>query len=102
MHVPQDGMPWWAWGWPVLAWMLLGTAIVTEPPAFLLAAAAIVLVATVFAAGFHAEVVAHRVGEPFGTLVLALAVTVIEVALIVSVMIGSGGAKAELARDTVF
>jgi Ca2+:H+ antiporter len=45
---------------------------------------AVVLVATVFAAVWHTEVVAHRVGEPFGTLVLVLAVTVIEVALIVS------------------
>src|SRR3954453_1404090 len=102
MHVPQGGMPWWAWGWPALAWVVLGAAIVTEPPTLLLAAAGIVLVATVFAAVFHAEVVAHRVGEPFGTLVLALAVTVIEVALIVSVMIAGGAAKTELARDTVF
>jgi hypothetical protein len=47
-------------------------------------------------------VVAHRIGEPFGTLVLALAVTVIEVALIVSVMLSGGEAKAALARDTVF
>jgi Ca2+:H+ antiporter len=51
---------------------------------------------------YHAEVVAHRVGEPFGTLVLAVAVTVIEVALIVSVMVGGGADKSGLARDTVF
>ena len=51
---------------------------------------------------YHAEVVAHRVGEPFGTLVLAIAVTVIEVALIVSMMITGGPEKASLARDTVF
>lgn len=62
----------------------------------------LILVAAVLAAVHHAEVVAHRVGEPFGSLVLAVAVTVIEVALIVSLM-ASGGAKAEtLARDTVF
>jgi Ca2+:H+ antiporter len=60
------------------------------------------LIATVFAAVYHAEVVACRVGEPFGTLVLALAVTIIEVALIVSVMITGGPEKAGLARDTVF
>ncbi|MFA9439895.1 calcium:proton antiporter [Uliginosibacterium sp. sgz301328] len=64
--------------------------------------AAILLGGTVFAAVHHAEVVAHRIGEPFGTLVLAVAVTVIEVALIVSVMISGGAAKAALARDTVF
>jgi len=64
--------------------------------------AGLVLVATVFAAVYHAEVVAHYLGEPFGTLVLAVAVTVIEVALIVSVMIAAPEAKAGLARDTVF
>jgi Ca2+:H+ antiporter len=56
----------------------------------------------VFVAVYHAEVVAHRIGEPFGTLVLALAVTVIETALIVSVMIVAPTEKAGLARDTVF
>jgi Ca2+:H+ antiporter len=66
------------------------------------AAAGVVLIAAVFAAVYHAEVVAHRIGEPFGTLVLALAVTIIEVALIVSVMLGVSADKAGLARDTVF
>lgn len=56
----------------------------------------------VLAAVFHAEVVAHRVGEPYGTLVLAVAVTAIEVALIVSLMIAGGEETTGLARDTVF
>jgi Ca2+:H+ antiporter len=56
----------------------------------------------VLAAVFHAEVIAHRVGEPYGTLVLAVAVTAIEVALIVSLMIAGGEATTGLARDTVF
>jgi Ca2+:H+ antiporter len=60
------------------------------------------LAGSVFAAVHHAEVVAHRVGEPFGTLVLALAVTLIEVALIVSLMAAGGEEAAGLARDTVF
>jgi Ca2+:H+ antiporter len=68
----------------------------------LAAVAAAALIATVFAAVYHAEVVAHRIGEPFGTLVLAVAVTVIEVALIVSIMVGGPADKAGLARDTVF
>src|SRR5688500_5953023 len=54
------------------------------------------------AAVHHAEVVAHRVGEPFGSLVLAVAVTVIEVALIVSLMVAGGSETSTLARDTVF
>ncbi|CAL9320898.1 Sodium-potassium_proton antiporter ChaA [Streptomyces sp. enrichment culture] len=50
----------------------------------------------------HAEVVAHRVGEPFGSLVLAVAVTIIEVALIVTLMADGGDKSSTLARDTVF
>ena len=56
----------------------------------------------VLAAVHHAEVVAHRIGEPFGSLVLAVAVTVIEVALIVTLMVSGGPETASLARDTVF
>jgi Ca2+:H+ antiporter len=62
----------------------------------------IVLVATVFFAVHHAEVVALRVGEPFGSLILAVAVTVIEVGMIVVLMIDSPETTKNLARDTVF
>jgi Ca2+:H+ antiporter len=62
----------------------------------------VALAGSVFAAVHHAEVIAHRVGEPYGTLVLALAVTLIEVALIVSLMAAGGEEAAGLARDTVF
>jgi len=95
-------MPWWAWAWPALGWLLLVATSIASMGGFLAAAAGAALIATVFAAVFHAEVVAHRVGEPFGTLVLALAVTVIEVALIVSIMMAGKGDTAGLARDTVF
>src|SRR5689334_9841709 len=60
------------------------------------------LAGSVLAAVHHAEVVAHRVGEPFGSLVLAVAVTVIEVALIITMMVSGGDKTAALARDTVF
>ena len=63
---------------------------------------AILLAGAVLAAVHHAEVVALRVGEPFGSLVLAVAVTVIEVALIVTLMLTGGEKTATLARDTVF
>ncbi|MGU3390905.1 calcium:proton antiporter [Sphingomonas sp. M1A8_2b] len=66
------------------------------------AAAVIVLIGSVLAAVHHAEVIAHKVGEPFGTLVLAIAVTVIEVSLIVSLMLSNAGDATALARDTVF
>jgi Ca2+:H+ antiporter len=96
-------MPWWAWVWPLLAWGVLVAAFVGGiGGAVVIAAAVVALVTTVFAAVWHAEAVAHRVGEPFGTLVLALAVTVIEVALIVSVMLGGKAGSEALARDTAF
>jgi Ca2+:H+ antiporter len=61
----------------------------------------VIMFGAVFSAVYHADVVAHRVGEPFGTLVLTMAVTVIEVALIESIVLTPGSSPA-LARDTVF
>lgn len=61
-----------------------------------------VLFAAVFAAVHHAETVAHQIGQPFGSIVLALAVTVIEVALIVSMLLSAPDADSSVARDTVF
>ena len=102
MSVTPNRIPWWAWTWPLLACIVLVLQLLLGSGGPLAAAEAFALVATVFAAVYHAEVVACRVGEPFGTLVLALAVTIIEVALIVSMMITGGPDKAGLARDTVF
>ncbi|WP_089216996.1 calcium:proton antiporter [Sphingopyxis indica] len=62
----------------------------------------LILAGAVVAAVHHAEVIAHRVGEPFGTLILALAVTVIEVGLILTLMQAEPAKAATLARDTVF
>jgi Ca2+:H+ antiporter len=61
----------------------------------------VIMFGAVFAAVYHADVIAHRVGEPFGTLVLTMAVTIIEVALIESIVLTPGSSPA-LARDTVF
>ena len=94
--------PWWALVCPALAWVILIVTFTAGASGVIAATAGAVLIATVFVAVYHAEVVAHRIGEPFGTLVLAVAVTVIEVALIVSVMVGAAADKTELARDTVF
>lgn len=94
--------PWWAWAWPALAVATIVLTLAIDIGGWVAGAAGVVLVASVFAAVYHAEVVAHRVGEPFGTLVLAVCVTVIEVALIVTIMLQGGPDKAGLARDTVF
>jgi Ca2+:H+ antiporter len=95
-------MPRWVWIIPLLALGALGAGLALPPhplAAILLFAA---LLGAVIAGVHHAEVVAHRVGEPFGTLVLALAITVIEASLIVSLMLAGGEATAELARNTLF
>ena len=73
-----------------------------KPSAVVLALAAVFLVGSILAAVTHAETVAHRVGEPFGALTLAVAVTVIEVGLIVTLMVSSDTDTSSLARDTVF
>ncbi|MDR5739399.1 ionic transporter y4hA [Caballeronia sp. LZ016] len=86
---------------PIAAIVVLAAAAFVHN-ALMTGLSAVALALAVFAAVHHAEVVAHRVGEPFGTLVLAIAVTVIEVALIVSVMLSGGPEKAGLPRDTVF
>jgi Ca2+:H+ antiporter len=101
-------MPKSAWIFPALAVLLFAAVTVTgyifTPSTAGLVFAAILLLilfGTVFAAVHHAEVVAERIGEPFGTLLLTLSVTIIEVALIATIMLGEK-AVTTLARDTVF
>src|SRR6195952_1247224 len=101
-------MPRSAWIFPALAVLLFAAATAlsftfTPSPAGLVFAAVllVILFGTVFAAVHHAEVIAQRIGEPYGTLLLTLAVTVIEVALIATIMLGDK-AVPTLARDTVF
>ncbi|MEV7547219.1 MULTISPECIES: ionic transporter y4hA [unclassified Streptomyces] len=87
---------------PVVALLALALSWGRDLPGALVGLVALCLAGAVLAAVHHAEVVAHRVGEPFGSLVLAVAVTVIEVALIVTLMADGGDKTASLARDTVF
>lgn len=98
----HNSIPRWTIVTPVLAWAAIAASSAAGGHAFYLTLLAALLAGTVFAAVHHAEVVAHKVGEPFGTLILALAVTVIEVALIISFMLGGGEEKLALARDTIF
>src|SRR3954466_15634308 len=87
---------------PVAAIIVLAFAWGHHPGTFAAVGIGIFLVGAVLSAVHHAEVVAHRVGEPYGSLLLAVAVTVIEVALIVTLMVGGHGDTSALARDTVF
>ncbi|MFE5404808.1 calcium:proton antiporter [Streptomyces sp. NPDC056580] len=92
----------WTFLVPVLAVVLLILTWGRSLPGPLVVLVTLILAGSVLAAVHHAEVVAHRVGEPFGSLVLAIAVTIIEVALIVTLMADGGDKSATLARDTVF
>ncbi|MEU7665117.1 calcium:proton antiporter [Streptomyces lincolnensis] len=92
----------WTSAVPLLAVVMLVLTWGRDLPGAVVALVTVVLAGAVLAAVHHAEVVAHRVGEPFGSLVLAVAVTVIEVALIVTLMADGGDKGATLARDTVF
>lgn len=93
-------LPLWSFAIPILAW---ATYFIkpTELGSISIILLTILLIGSVLAAVHHAEVVAHKVGEPFGTLILALAITIIEVALIVSLMLAGGPETTALARDTV-
>ncbi len=93
------GLPAWSVVLPVLA---LAALFLPGSSVLATVVSALVLGGTVLAAVHHAEVVAAKTGEPFGTIILAIAVTVIEVALIVSMMLSDGHGARELARDTVF
>lgn len=94
--------PPWTTVAPVLAIVALVPAWFAHPEGIVLGVLAPLLVGGVLAAVHHAEVVAHRVGEPYGSLVLAVAVTIIEVALIVTLMVTTDKDTSGLARDTVF
>lgn len=104
MDAPTKPRTRWPWTTvvPVAALVVLAATWGRDLPTVLVVIVALFLVGAVLAAVHHAEVVAHRVGEPFGSLVLAVAVTVIEVALIVTLMISGGKDTSTLARDTVF
>ncbi|MBO0608079.1 calcium:proton antiporter [Myceligenerans salitolerans] len=92
----------WAVVVPVLAVTLLAATWTHHAHPAVLVAIAAVLAGSVLAAVHHAEVVAHKVGEPYGSLILAVAVTVIEVGLIVMLMSSGGDGASTYARDTVF
>ncbi len=87
---------------PLISAAILGATFVLPMGWAVALVAGTFLIAAVSAAVHHAEVIASRVGEPFGTLVLAVAITIIEVALIVSIMMAGGDDKAALPRDTIF
>ena len=86
---------------PIIAWILFFTGLINHGSIFQIAAGAF-LILSVMSAVHHSEIIAHKVGEPFGTIILAVAITVIEVSIIISLMISGGDQAMSLARDTIY
>lgn len=104
-HTRHASIPPWTWAAPLLASVLLGlkfSGVVPASAGWVLVLAGFLLAAAVFASVHHAEILAIKLGEPFGSILLAVAVTVIEVALIVSIMLSGAQGSEAVARDTVF
>lgn len=101
----HKAIPVWTWVAPLSASVLLALKflyLVPSDATWLLVLAGVLLGGSVFSAVHHAEVLALKLGEPFGSILLAIAVTVIEVALIVSIMVSGADGSDAVARDTVF
>lgn len=86
---------------PILAWVLYFSGLIYDSSIFQIAASGL-LILSVMSAVHHSEIIAHRVGEPYGTIILAVAITIIEVSVIISLMVSGGPEASSLARDTVF
>jgi Ca2+:H+ antiporter len=98
-------MPWWCWAAPLAAGLLVAgkfASLISPTSAPVIALAILLLGGAVFAAVHHAEVLAVRIGEPFGSILLALAITTLEVGLIISVMASGSNGSDAVARDTVY
>lgn len=91
----------WTTSIPILAFLLYFTGYMDDNLLFQIVAG-ILLIFCVMSAVHHSEIVAHRVGEPYGTIILAVSITIIEVAIIISLMITGGEKYASFARDTVY
>ncbi|MCL2881604.1 MAG: ionic transporter y4hA [Coriobacteriia bacterium] len=95
-------LSWWTFVIPAIAVVALALSWGRHVSSLWLILLALILIGAVLAAVHHAETIAHHVGEPFGSLLLAVAVTVIEVSLILMLMMGGKGNTQTLARDSIF
>ncbi|MBS0638765.1 MAG: hypothetical protein U1E70_09790 [Acetobacteraceae bacterium] len=106
MAAPQhDSIPVWTWLLPALAALLVLLKLVGVAPQDWISVqilAGVLLGGSVFAAVHHAEILALKLGEPFGSILLAIAVTVIEVGLIIAIFLSGSSGSETVARDTVF
>jgi Ca2+:H+ antiporter len=103
LSVPIDRVPAWSVAGPMAALGLAGLLLghVLHPAGWVLVLVVPVIALAVFSAVHHAELLAIKLGEPFGSILLAVAVTGLEVALILVLLLG-GSSHSTVARDTVF
>ncbi|MEN2433922.1 ionic transporter y4hA [Weeksellaceae bacterium A-14] len=87
---------------PIISAVFYLSGLAADINPFLNVVGGILLISSVLSAVHHAEVVAHRVGEPFGTIILAICITILEVSLIISLMIAGGEKAMTYPRDTIF
>lgn len=101
----QPTNPRWTIVFPILSAILIvlyfSSLLPKENPLVILTEA-VILFGTIFSGVHHAEIVADRVGEPFGSIILAIAVTIIEVGLIAMLMLADPNGGPAIARDTVY
>ena len=83
----------WTIIFPILAWLLYFSGVIHDSSFFQIIASAL-LILSVMSAVHHSEIIAERVGEPYGTIILAISITVIEVSIIISLMVTEGPAAA--------
>lgn len=105
MHHDWNRMPWWSWAAPLAGIALIGIVqgqFVSMTSIIVTLAAVAMLCGAVFAAVHHAEVLAVKIGQPFGSILLALSITALEVGLILSVMASGSAGSQTIARDTVY
>ncbi|MNJ91839.1 Sodium/proton antiporter ChaA [compost metagenome] len=91
----------WTISLPILACLLFFSGLIHNSVFFQILAG-VLLIGSVMSAVHHSEIIAHRVGEPYGTIILAVAITIIEVSVVVSIMVSGGNEEVALARDTVY
>lgn len=92
----------WAFSAPLLAFVFFFSGLLSNPSIIYTIIGAVFLIVGVITAVHHAEVVALKVGDPFGTIILAVSITILEVAIIISLMIAGGEHALSYARDTLF
>ncbi|MBB4347234.1 MULTISPECIES: calcium:proton antiporter [Rhizobiaceae] len=91
-----------AFGFAILSYLFEHTLLEQGQFVSMIAACALIVVIVMASTrvAHHAEVLAHKVGDPYGTMILTLSAVAVEV-LILAIMMGSSSSPT-LVRDTIY